>query len=138
MTAKNPTHKQRRFVKYFVASLNAKESAIKAGYSKDTTKQIGHNLLTKVDHVKAAVEDGLSKHNSKVEITRDLVLEGLHREATGAEGDSSASSRVSAWSNLGKFIGMDATRELQHDINFRWLGDDDEDPAEIGTKPDDE
>ena len=58
-----------------------------------TAKQIGHKLLTETDHVKAAVEDGLSKHNSKVEITRDLVLEGLHREATGAEGDSSASSR---------------------------------------------
>ena len=130
MTAAKPTNRQRRFIKHYLSTLNAKDSAIKAGYSKGGAKQIGHNLLTNVDHVKKAVEVGMERHNSKVEINRDLVLEGLHKEATNESDGSSSASRVSAWTNIGKFIGMDNLREVHHDINFRWLGDDDDDPAD--------
>lgn len=130
MTAAKPTNKQRRFIKHYLATLNAKDSAIAAGYSKNGAKQTGHNLLTRTDHVKKAVEYGMEKHNSKVDINRDLVLEGLHKEATNESDGSSSASRVSAWTNIGKFIGMDNLREVHHDINFRWLGDEDEDPAD--------
>lgn len=41
------TLKQRKFCDYYMASGNATESAIKAGYSKKTAKQIGMENLTK-------------------------------------------------------------------------------------------
>ena len=43
------TAKQKRFCEEFVKTGNAKQSAIKAGYSEKTAKQIGQKLLTRVD-----------------------------------------------------------------------------------------
>lgn len=43
------TAKQKRFCEEFVKTGNAKQSAISAGYSEKTAKQIGQKLLTKVD-----------------------------------------------------------------------------------------
>lgn len=43
------TEKQKRFCEEFVKTGNAKQSAIKAGYSEKTAKQIGQKLLTRVD-----------------------------------------------------------------------------------------
>lgn len=41
------TEKQKRFCDYYIASANATEAAIKAGYSKRTAKVIGAENLTK-------------------------------------------------------------------------------------------
>lgn len=43
------TAKQKRFCEEFIKTGNAKQSAISAGYSEKTAKQIGQKLLTKVD-----------------------------------------------------------------------------------------
>lgn len=43
------TARQKRFCEEFVKSGNAKQSAISAGYSEKTAKQIGQKMLTKVD-----------------------------------------------------------------------------------------
>lgn len=48
------TTKQRRFVEAYNG--NATEAAILAGYSKKTARQIGQNLLTKVD-IQAAIQE---------------------------------------------------------------------------------
>ena len=41
--------RQKAFCEYYVASGNATESAIKAGYSEKTARSIGQRLLTNVD-----------------------------------------------------------------------------------------
>ena len=41
--------RQKSFCEYYVASGNATESAIKAGYSEKTARSIGQRLLTNVD-----------------------------------------------------------------------------------------
>ena len=41
------TLKQKKFCDYYMSSGNATESAVKAGYSKKTAKQIGMENLTK-------------------------------------------------------------------------------------------
>lgn len=41
------TEKQKRFCEYYIASGNATEAAIKAGYSKKTAKETGYENLTK-------------------------------------------------------------------------------------------
>ena len=43
------TARQKRFCEEFVKTGNAKQSAINAGYSEKTAKQIGQKMLTKVD-----------------------------------------------------------------------------------------
>lgn len=52
----NLTEKQRKFCVYYMQSFNATQSAIKAGYSKDTAYQIGHALLKKVEIKKYLTE----------------------------------------------------------------------------------
>lgn len=41
------TKKQKRFCDYYIENPNATQAAIKAGYSKDSAKAIGHENLTK-------------------------------------------------------------------------------------------
>jgi len=43
------TEKQKRFIDYYVELGNATEAAKKAGYSKNSAKQIGNENLTKLD-----------------------------------------------------------------------------------------
>jgi phage terminase small subunit len=48
--------KQQRFVKEYIVSLNATQSAINAGYSKHTAQQVGSRLLLNV-----LIKDEISK-----------------------------------------------------------------------------
>lgn len=54
------TEKQKRFADYYIETGNATESAIQAGYSKRTAKEIGSENLTK-PHVKSYVDEKLEK-----------------------------------------------------------------------------
>ena len=49
MVALKLNARQKSFCEYYVASGNATESAIKAGYSEKTARSIGQRLLTNVD-----------------------------------------------------------------------------------------
>lgn len=51
--------RQKAFCEFYVASGNATESAVKAGYSKRTARSIGQRLLTNVD-IQSYIE-GLNK-----------------------------------------------------------------------------
>lgn len=49
------TEKQKLFCQFFVNNRNATQAAIRAGYSKDTAKEIGYENLTK-PHIRAEVD----------------------------------------------------------------------------------
>jgi len=70
------TEKQKAFADEYIISLNAKESAIKAGYSKNSAKEIGHENLTK-PHIKKYIEKRLKEKESVRIATQDEVLEYL-------------------------------------------------------------
>ena len=58
------TEKQRRFIDYYIEYADAKKSAIEAGYSKNTAKQIGNENLTKLDrYIKENKKLQKKKHN---------------------------------------------------------------------------
>lgn len=57
--------KQKAFCEFYVASGNATESAIKAGYSEKTARSIGQRLLTNVD-----IQEYIKEINKKVEDNR--------------------------------------------------------------------
>jgi len=106
------TPKQQRFVAEYQIDLNATAAAKRAGYSAKTAKSQGQRLLTNVD-VAAAIQVAQIEISKRVEVTVDDVVAGLLAEAEGKD-DSSAGSRVAAWAQLGKHLGMD-----RKDINLR-------------------
>lgn len=57
--------RQKAFCEYYVATGNATESAIKAGYSEKTARSIGQRLLTNVD-----IQNYIKKLNIEIENNR--------------------------------------------------------------------
>lgn len=99
------TDKQKRFIEEYLIDLNATQAAIRAGYSKKTAMEQGHQLLQKTS-VQNAIQLAQNKRSKRVEITQDDVINGLMLEATREGEGSSHSARVGAWSLLGKHLGM--------------------------------
>ncbi len=70
------TPRQARFVDEYLVDLNAKEAAIRAGYSKKTAKQLGHKTLP-APAVQEAVTAAMGARSKRTEITADMVLRRL-------------------------------------------------------------
>jgi phage terminase small subunit len=70
------TEKQKAFADEYIISLNATDAAIKAGYSKNSAKEIGHENLTK-PHIKKYIEKRLKEKEAARIATQDEVLEYL-------------------------------------------------------------
>ncbi len=98
------TPKQARFVEEYLIDLNATQAANRAGYSKKTAYSQGQRLLKKVE-VAAAIQAAQIEVSRRTHIAVDDVVTGLLAEAEGRE-DSTPSSRVAAWSHLGRHLGM--------------------------------
>jgi phage terminase small subunit len=108
----NLTPKQQRFVEEYLIDLNATQSAIRAGYSEKTAEQLGYQLLQKTSVLKA-IEEAKNQVSKRTELTVDMVVNGLLKEAQDYAEGSTQSARVSAWAHLGKHLGM-FTEKVQH------------------------
>lgn len=80
------TVKQQRFCDYYIITGNATESAIKAGYSKRTAKEIGFENLTK-PHLKEYIDERMKQLESERVATADEVLQYLTRVMRGEENE---------------------------------------------------
>lgn len=67
------TPKQELFVEEYLVDLNAKQAAIRAGYSKKSAEVIGHGLLKK-SLVAAAVSARRAKLVEKTRVTQERIL----------------------------------------------------------------
>lgn len=101
----NLTPKQQRFVDEYLIDLNATQAAIRAGYSEKTAKEIGSENLTKPNIAKA-IQEAQENLSNKTQLTVDMVVQGLLKEAQDYAEGSTQSARVSAWAHLGKHLGM--------------------------------
>lgn len=112
------TEKQKRFCDFYIETGNAKEAAIRAGYSEKTAKQIGQENLTKPD-LRAYIDERLAELKNERTTDAQEVLEyltavmrGEYKEATligvgeGAQAvvdiDVGAKDRLKAAELLGK------------------------------------
>ncbi|EKZ0199124.1 terminase small subunit [Enterococcus faecalis] len=112
------TEKQKRFCDFYIETGNAKEAAIRAGYSEKTAKQIGQENLTKPD-LRAYIDERLAELKNERTADAQEVLEyltavmrGEYKEATligvgeGAQAvvdiDAGAKDRLKAAELLGK------------------------------------
>lgn len=67
------TDKQQRFCEEYLIDLNATQAAIRAGYSVDTAKEQGCQLLTKLN-IQEYIQDRREQIQSKLHITQERVL----------------------------------------------------------------
>jgi phage terminase small subunit len=99
------TAKQAKFIEEYLVDLNATQAAIRAGYSMKTAKDIACENLAK-PNIASAIACAQDELSQRTKITIDCVLAGLLTEAGNTGEGSSHSARVSAWSHLGKHLGM--------------------------------
>ena len=76
------TEKQKRFADYYIETLNAAESARRAGYSEKTADRIGHENLNKPE-IKKYVEERMKQHETNRIATQEEVLQLLTQMARG-------------------------------------------------------
>lgn len=75
------TPKQERFVAEYLIDLNAKQAAIRAGYSAKTAEQQGSRLLRNAE-VAHAVQAGKSRQLEHADLSAVRILEEIRRIAT--------------------------------------------------------
>ena len=102
MADRELTDKQAAFVDEYLVDFTASAASLRAGYKNDT---YGRELLTKT-HVKKAIDKRRSDRQQRTEVTQDMVIEGLLKEARRDGEDSSHGARVGAWKALGKHLGL--------------------------------
>ncbi|HVW50821.1 MAG TPA: terminase small subunit [Trinickia sp.] len=74
------THKQERFVAEYLLDLNAKQAAIRAGYSAKTAEQQAYRLMANA-HIQVAIAAKNAEHLTKLDVTIDRVLKERARLA---------------------------------------------------------
>jgi phage terminase small subunit len=72
--------RQRLFVKHYIATLNAAESARRAGYSVKTAAEMGHENLGK-PHIQEAIAKAVATKMEKAEVSGDQVIAELSKLA---------------------------------------------------------
>jgi len=118
MVDKKLTLKQERFCAEYVIDLNAKQAAIRAGYSEKGAKENASRMLT-YDNVKKEVEKLQSEVGARNEITADFVLNGIKDIALDGEQET---NRLRAFEMLGKYAGIYEKDNAQSktEINPEW------------------
>ena len=111
--------KQKAFCDYYIATLNATESAVKAGYSKKTARSIGAENLTKPD-IKNYIAEKLQEADKSRIATAEEVLEYLTTVVRN-EGEKTC-DRTKAAELLGKRYAIFAEK-IEADTTVRVIMD---------------
>ena len=114
------TAKQQRFVEEYLIDFNATQAAIRAGYSENTAYAIGYENLKK-PQIAAEIARKTAQKTAEAEITVDYVISRLKIEAERTGKGSSASARVAALTQLGRYLSMfkDNTNVNYQDLEAR-------------------
>ena len=79
------TDKQEMFCREYLVDLNATQAAIRAGYSEDTSRQMGSENLSK-PYIQEYIQKLMDKRSEKVEVSANYVLESLVEVAEKCKG----------------------------------------------------
>ena len=91
MSKKLTNTKHQMFVDEYIIDFNAKEAAIRAGYSPKTAAQQGYRLLQDED-ISAAIDEAIARRTKRMHITQDHVL-GLWWQIANADYNELSSVR---------------------------------------------
>lgn len=105
--------KQLRFVEEYLIDLNATQAAIRAGYSRDSARQIGAENLSK-PYIRAAIEARQSKVAERNDLTIDAHLAKLAELRDAALEMEQPAAAITAEVNRGKVAGfyVDRTEDV--------------------------
>ena len=99
------TPRRKRFCEFYVASLNAKQAAIEAGYSKTSARVTGVRILKDPEVQKYIVEQQ-AEAAERNNVTVDEVIEKLRETYVDAKKANQNGPAVRAVELLGKTVGM--------------------------------
>lgn len=97
------TDKQMSFCQEYIIDMNAKQSAIRAGYSEDTAQEQGSRLLSKVK-AKLYIKQLLEDHKDHIDITQAEVIAGIKKIAM--DETINPNVRVNAFAKLGQYLNL--------------------------------
>ena len=95
--------RQLAFINEYVRTLNATQSAIKAGYSESGARVQGHRLLN-IPHIKERIEEELKMRADECKVDTDLILTQLKEIAL--DNEVLPKDRLKALDLLGRYRGM--------------------------------
>lgn len=101
--------RQKRFIAEYLVDLNATQAAIRAGYSKDTAKEIGYENLTK-PHIQEAIAEAQNKRIARTQITQDEVIRRLIENVDIASGKKAIVLTQTRKSENGEIVGDDVAQ----------------------------
>ena len=109
MAKKKLTPKQNKFCLELLKHFNASQAAIDAGYSKNTARQSGYQLLTNI-YIQQKLAELTSKQAEKAEITVEWVIQELKQLYTRCQSSLTSKGAIAGATKqlelLGKHIGM--------------------------------
>jgi len=108
------THRQERFVQAFVSSGNATEAAIRAGYSKNSARQIATENLSKPS-IKARIDEFIEAGAERAEVTLEGHLRELASLRDWARENGNAGAAVRAEELRGRTADFYASRHQIED-----------------------
>jgi phage terminase small subunit len=106
------TDKQKAFVQEYLLDLNAKQAAIRAGYTKNRAEQAGYELLTFPD-VQEAVQKAKAERAERMKIDQDYVLELIQEAIKASRAAEDRASFLKAADMLGRHVGLYAQDNKQ-------------------------
>ena len=101
---KELTEKQKRFCEEYLVDLNAKQAAIRAGYSTKTADRIAGQNLNKLE-VKSYIEQKRAEQSERTGIKADEVINELSKIAF-ANVPVTGKEKVNALKLLGQHLGI--------------------------------
>jgi len=110
------TARQALFVEHYALCGNAAEAARLAGYSADTSRQIGSRLLSNVD-VKAALQARRQVFQAELGVTRQDVVNGLQGAIVMARNQLNPGAMISGLVQLAKLLGFYEPEVIQVGIS---------------------
>lgn len=107
------TPKQIRFIDEYMIDLNAKQAAIRAGYSEKTAYAIGPENLTKLV-IKEEIDRRRKNTSDKLEITKESLILELLKLKDSAENNTVA---IKAIEVINKMLGYYETKKIDVTTN---------------------
>lgn len=95
--------RQLAFINEYVKTLNATQSAIKAGYSESGARVQGHRLLN-TPHIRERIDKELKMRADECKVDTDLIL--THLKEIALDSNILPKDRLKALDLLGRYRGM--------------------------------